>query len=324
MQRLVDPTAPELAPADPSGWLFTLLSLATTAAGLALSWAAFSSAAFSLPFSWAAWILGQLLVATAFVQWFGILHECGHRTFFRRRWINTAVGQVAGFFALIPYASWQRVHSLHHRWTGWQDLDPTTEGLSKPHGKLDRLVANVCWRYWIPIFSVIYRLANYWHLPRLKRYLPRGAARPMLVNAAVLFALYAGIAIWLGPALLLRLTGVGLLLGLMFQDVFLLGQHTHVPQNLSHGEKVDPIPFAEQELFTRSVLFPHFISRYVLFGADEHELHHMFPSIPGYHLRGLECPTENGIDWWRFTLAARRLPGEVFLFQNRHQTGLEI
>ncbi len=146
----------------------------------------------------------------------------------------------------------------------------------------------------------------------------------MLINAAVLLLLYAGLGWWLGPALLLRLGGVGLLLGLMFQDVFLLGQHTHVPQNLAQGAKVEPIPFVEQEIFTRSVLFPRLVSRFVLFGADEHELHHMFPSIPGYHLRGLECPTENGIGWWRFTLAARRLPGEVFLFQNRHQTGLEI
>lgn len=317
-EKEIDPDAPGLAPRDPDGWLYTLLTLAVSAAGLALSWD------HGWRWSWAAWLGGQLLVATAFVQWFGILHECGHRTFFRSRAVNLLVGQVAGFFALIPYACWQRVHWLHHRWTGWQDLDPTTEGLAKEHGRFERLLANFCWRCWIPLFSVIYRLANYWHLPRLRRFLPRGAFAPMVANAAALLLLYAALGWVLGPLQLLRLVGLGLLLGLIFQDIFLLGQHTHVPQNLARGAKVDPIPFREQEVFTRSVLFPPLFSRFVLFGADEHELHHMFPSIPGYHLRELGCATENGIDWWRFTLAARRLPGEVFLFQNRRQTGLSL
>lgn len=314
MEPKIELEAAAFSPRDSAGLGYTVLSAIQTVAGLALSWER----------GWLLWVLGQLLVATAFVQWFGILHECGHRTFFRQRWLNSGVGQVAGFFALIPFACWQRVHSLHHRWTGWQDLDPTTEGLSKPHGRFERWLANLCWRWWIPTFSVIYRLANYWHLPRLRRFLPKGALRPMVINAVVLAALYLALAIWLGPVLLLRLVGLALFLGLVFQDVFLLGQHTHVPQNLAEGAKVEPIPFKEQEVYTRSVLFPPLISRLVLFGADEHELHHMYPSIPGYYLRGISYDTENGVGWWRWILAARRVPGEVFLFQNRRQTGLDL
>lgn len=318
MELTLDPTAEELTPADPAGWFFAAISLATTAAGIFISW----------DHGWtlgpAAWLLGQVLVAVAFVQWFGILHECGHHTFFRSRFTNALFGHLAGFLALIPFASWQRVHALHHRWTGWQDKDPTTAGLARPHGRLDRLVANFCWRCCIPIFSVIYRLSNYWHLPRLRRYLGPGALRPMATNALVLLLLYGGLIYVLGAGTVLRLVGLGLLLGLMFQDLFLLGQHTHIPQNLAGDNPVEPIPFVEQDVFTRSVLFPDWVSRYVLFGSDAHELHHMFPNIPGYHLRGIEVPTENNISWWRFFREARRLPGEVFLFENRNQTGLRL
>ena len=63
------------------------------------------------------------------MQWFAVLHECGHRTMFRARRFNTLAGVVAGFLTMIPYRSWVRVHGRHHKWTGWQDLDPTTESL---------------------------------------------------------------------------------------------------------------------------------------------------------------------------------------------------
>ena len=69
------------------------------------------------------------MLALALVQWFAVLHECGHETLFRGKRANSIVGQVAGFFALIPFYNWKRVHARHHKWTGWQDVDPTTAAL---------------------------------------------------------------------------------------------------------------------------------------------------------------------------------------------------
>src|SRR5262245_14642214 len=76
------------------------------------------------------WLVGQLLLSAALVEWFVLLHECGHGTLFSSRWANTLTGQLAGVFAGIPFPIWTRVHGRHHKWTGWQDLDPTTEALS--------------------------------------------------------------------------------------------------------------------------------------------------------------------------------------------------
>ena len=71
------------------------------------------------------WILGQLILALAFVQWFVLLHECGHDTLFRSRRPHAIAAHAAAFFSIVRYACWTRVHGRHHRWTGWQDMDPT-------------------------------------------------------------------------------------------------------------------------------------------------------------------------------------------------------
>jgi omega-6 fatty acid desaturase (delta-12 desaturase) len=276
--------------------------------------------------SWALWTVGQMLLAVAFVQWFIILHECGHGILFRTRRLHLIVGHIAGFFALIPFESWKRVHARHHRWTGWQDLDPTTAALvPRPLGRLESWVADAAWRSWIPLFSVLYRLSNYWHLPRLWRLFPRRASRQWLVgNALALLALYGSLVALIGPGMLARLVGVALLLSLIAEDPLLLSQHTHMPLDLSGGKPVSPYPTIAQEVFTRSLRFPDWVSRLVLLGFDAHELHHMYPFIPGYDLRRIPYGTGNDMPWWNWLQTAKRVPGTVFLFQNRRQTGLDI
>lgn len=79
----------------------------------------------------------------------------------------------------------------------------------------------------------------------------------------------------------------------------------------------------EQEVFTRSLRFPAWLSAWLV-RVDAHELHHMYPFVPGYRLSAIDYPTENEIGWWRWVRGAKRLPGEVFLFQNRDETGADI
>jgi fatty acid desaturase len=74
------------------------------------------------------------------------------------------IGQVAGFFSIIPFYNWKRVHGRHHKWTGWQDVDPTTATLvPRELSRAERVLVNVCWRFWIPLFSVLYRINNFWN-----------------------------------------------------------------------------------------------------------------------------------------------------------------
>jgi len=304
-----------LRPTDTEGATVALACLATTASGVALS----------LSTHWWAWLVGQLLLGLSFTQWFAVLHECGHETLFRTKRLHAPLGQLAGFFALIPFRNWKSVHRRHHKWTGWQDIDPTTEALvPRELGRAERTIVNVCWRYWIPLFSVIYRTNNFWNWPRLKTLFPKRSERSALAaNIIGLVVAYAAVVAWLGVATSVRVFGVALIITLVAQDLLLLSQHTHIPQKLSGGEDVRPFPTLEQETFTRSLAFPRWLSA-ILLHIDAHELHHMYPFVPGYRLGEVQYETENEIGLVAWIRGARALPGELFLFHNRLETGADI
>jgi fatty acid desaturase len=273
-----------------------------------------------------AWLAGEGLLALAFVQWFVLLHECGHETLFRTRRLHGALGHVAGFFAMIPFACWRRVHYRHHKWTGWQDLDPTTAALvPRPLGRLERALVNTCWKHWIPIFSLIYRLNNFWNPARLWGLF---AARPearrtLIVNIVLLGLVYTVVLAVVGPAAALRSVGMALVAAFVIEDVLLLSQHTHVPMHVSGGRDVHPFPALAQEPFTRSLRLPGWLS-WLWLRFDAHELHHMYPFVPGHRLAEVPYTAHNEVSWRRWVLAARAVPGEVFLFQNRNESGFDI
>ncbi|MEP6493897.1 MAG: fatty acid desaturase [bacterium] len=271
------------------------------------------------------WLLGQLLLALSLVQWFALLHECGHETLFRSKWPHAFVGRVAGFFSLIPFYNWKRIHGRHHKWTGWQDVDPTTASLvPRELGQLERALVNVCWKCWIPLFSVIYRVNNFWNWPRLRALFARPDERRRLAASTIaLLATYGVIVAFVGAAAALRAVGLGLVLSLIAEDLLILSQHTHIPQQISHGEPVRPFPTVEQEVFTRSLVFPRWLSA-LLLHIDAHELHHMYPFVPGYRLGGVTYETENEIGVWAWIRGARAMPGETLLFHNRLETGADI
>jgi omega-6 fatty acid desaturase (delta-12 desaturase) len=318
-ERPTRPPAPSelrhLQPQNSHGGALILLCLSLTFGGIWLS----------VQTRVAAWMIGQILTAAAFLHWFVILHECGHETLFRSRRWHRFVGPVAGAFSLIPFAAWTRVHGRHHKWTGWQDLDPTTAALvPRERSRASRVVVNVCWRLWIPLFSCVYRIENYWNLPRLKRlFTGQREQRTIQKSLLSLLALYSATLLIVGPATLTRVAGLAILLSFIAEDVLLLSQHTHVPQHVSQGAPVRPYPAPEQEVFTRSLRLPGWASAWLLH-FDAHELHHMYPFVPGYHLRAIRYRPEHEIGWWQWIRGAKQLRGDVLLFQNREESGWEL
>jgi fatty acid desaturase len=305
-----------LKPRNLAGSLYTAFCVGLTGSALLLS----------ISNNLVLWIVGQVMLAVALLQWFVLLHEAGHKTLFRSVRLNGYVGHLAAFFAGIPFECWKAIHGMHHHWTGWQDLDATTVTLvPKKRAWWENFLVNVCWKLWIPVFSIVYRLSNYWHLPRLVRLFPRKRQRWRLTgNWVLLLGAYAVIIYLVGAGSVLRLVGIGFFLSLVIQDPLILSQHTHIPMRLSHGEVVQPFAPAEQELFTRSLEFPSWFSTLVLLNMDAHELHHMYSGVPGYDLRRIDYCTENSMHWWRWLMKAKSVPGEVFLFQNRNQSGFDI
>ena len=116
------------------------------------------------------WI-GQLTLSFFFLQTFILLHECGHLNFFKTRFLNAFFGQIFGFLTMIPFYSWTHMHNLHHKWTGWRDLDPTTEKTVELQGAhFMRWIVNISWFLFIPIFFLSYMLSNYWNIFKIKRH----------------------------------------------------------------------------------------------------------------------------------------------------------
>jgi fatty acid desaturase len=304
-----------LRSSNAAGWIYLA---ATTAATVAGAWLSLMPQAI-----W--WLAGQLLLAATLVQWFIVLHECGHHTLFRASVLNEAAGHLAGFFAVIPYDTWKRVHNRHHKWTGWQDVDPTTARLSvAPAGRMARGLVNVCWKYWIPLFSLLYRLNNFWNIPRLLGLFRSNAVRRRLtVNTAAMAIGYVLVGTIVGPSVLARVLGFATLLAFIAEDLLLISQHTHVPMGLSNGKDVIPHPAIDQEQFTRSLRLPAWLSP-LLLHFDAHELHHMYPFVPGYRLSEIPYSPTNEVSCWKWIPAARGVPGEVLLFQNRHQSGYDV
>ena len=303
-----------LEASDAMGALFSLAAALLTAGGVALA-----SADSAL-----LWAAGQVLLALAFLQWFSLLHEAGHGILFRSPSPNRVVGWIAGFLTLIPFPSWCVVHGAHHRWTGWRDLDASSEILApRPRRAVERGLWNVAWATWLPLFSIVYRWSNFWNVARFLRFHPE-SVRAAIVPGALHLLGYAALAVVVGPGQLVALVGPGLLLGLALHDLVLLSQHTHIPTPSSQGVEARPRSGREQATYTRSVALPPWLGVGLLCGIGEHELHHAFPQVPGYRLHRIPASPPRRVHALAFLRQAKRLRGTQFLFSDAEATGLDV
>ena len=63
------------------------------------------------------WITYSLLSGTTAMGFWVLAHECGHGAFSKNKLLETLVGYLLHSVLLVPYFSWQRSHSIHHRFT---------------------------------------------------------------------------------------------------------------------------------------------------------------------------------------------------------------
>jgi omega-6 fatty acid desaturase (delta-12 desaturase) len=275
------------------------------------------------------WAAGQILLSIAMVQWFCLLHEAGHHTLFRARSPHVLVGHVAAFFSGLPFPSWKTVHNLHHKWAGWQDVDPTTATFApRPPGqersRFEMILGNLCWKLSIPYFAIHYRVAflKFWRIKNAATDL--AGKRSITTGTLGLLASYALLAAVLGPMLFVKIFALSAVLSLVWVEPIMLSQHTHIPMKLAKGASVAAIASAEQEPYTRSLRVPGWMAAAILFHFDAHELHHMYPWLPGYALRKVPYATVNEMRLFPWLLAVKRMSAEDFMLKNRNDTGNDV
>lgn len=101
---------------------------------------------FLIPFLW-------VFTGTALTGFFVLGHDCGHRSFAKRRWVNDLVGHIMFLPLLYPFHSWRIQHNHHHKHTNKLDVDTawnplTPENYEKQPWIIRLGYLGVRWRFW--------------------------------------------------------------------------------------------------------------------------------------------------------------------------------
>jgi omega-6 fatty acid desaturase (delta-12 desaturase) len=127
-----------------------------------LWWAAVRCAAVS---PWLA-LLPLLPIILLTVRIFGLMHECGHGSLFRSRWLNRAVGFLLGVVSGMPQYVWSQHHNYHHAHNGNWDRyrGPYTTLSTDEYAALTRtqqhMYRNKCSAAAAPLAGFIYLIFN--------------------------------------------------------------------------------------------------------------------------------------------------------------------
>jgi len=125
---------------DGPGLLQLTLHLAVLAAG-AVVW---GQRELALPLR----LLGLLLLGAGLAFGFCAMHEAGHGTAFRRRWLNDGVAWWAGVLSFYNADFYRRYHQWHHRYTHLVGLDPELDD-PPPHDRASYLLELSGLSWWL-------------------------------------------------------------------------------------------------------------------------------------------------------------------------------
>lgn len=265
--------------------------------------------------------VGQFILSFFFLQTFILLHECAHLSFFKTRSINTVMGHLFGFLSVIPFYSWQQMHNLHHRWTGWRDKDPTTESTVQPStSKAKNQIVNIAWKLWIPLFYLSYKLSNYWNLFKIKRFINPKKYQKAKLQILVYLVVYA-ILFYFFWEFIMHVFMYAFAISLLWKELVIMTQHGHIEIPISNSKEVKPISYLEQVKYTRSFYVHEIFAKYFLFNFNLHEAHHAHPAIPAYKLETihLESPRKPTFFYWLGR--AKKMKGVDYIFKTSKHTG---
>ena len=227
-----------------------------------------------------AWVV-PLLIAHGYVLAFVFcaFHETAHRTAFRTRWPNTAIGTLAGLLIFWPYRNYRVYHWEHHRFTQDEARDPELY-FPKPASLATYLLVLT------GVPNLIRRLDDLLRLVcgRADRPWMTAADGPALImEARAYLAVYAAVAlaslmarsplplvVWIGP----------LLAGQAFLRPYLLAEHTACASTRD---------CLENTRTTRTWRLVHFFA----WNMPYHAEHHAYPAVPFHALPRLHGHVES-------------------------------
>ncbi len=257
-------------------WTTLVINVLAVAAGY---WAIAMVPWFLLPIAW-------IFTGTALTGFFVLGHDCGHRSFANRKWVNNWVGHLMMLPLIYPFQSWRILHNHHHKHTNKVEIDNAWHPF-KPefYDSLDNFKQ---WGY-RRLRGKFWWLASIVHWAGLhfdwrpfegkQRSQVRFSALFVLVGAAIGFPLLIGtlgvwgfVKFWLLPWLVYH----------FWMSTFTLVHHT-----------APHIPFASENEWSEAQAqlagtvhcdYPAWVE-FLCHDINVHVPHHLSTAIPSYNLR---------------------------------------
>lgn len=209
---------------------------------------------------------------------FMAVHETAHKTAFRSRGLNLAVGYLSGFIIGLPYEYYCLFHWDHHRYTQDPDKDPELIVGVKPASDTQLAIAytgllQVAGRLRLMLGHAITGKVVVPWIPENKSGTIVAEARAYVASYALLLAL----SLWFSSALLLWVWIVPLIIGRFFLRPYLYAEHTGCDRTRSAFQNT-------RTTYTGAIV------KWIAWNMPYHVEHHAYPSIPFHAL-----PKLNGI-----------------------------
>ncbi|MEM6445485.1 MAG: fatty acid desaturase [Cyanobacteria bacterium J06642_2] len=246
----------------------------------------FNPSPWLLPFEW-------IFTGTALTGWFVIGHDCGHRSFARKLWVNNLVGTVMFLPLIFPFHGWRLGHDRHHRYTNHIEFDNAwrpfsqvefteASGLIRSAYKLTR--TGLWW-----MASTLHWARTHFINPELLE--PRGKRdRHQFYQSAIIVVVFGATAL---PALTYftgwwGLVKFWLMPWLVFHfwlSTFTIVHHTHPDISFKTAAEWNA---AEAQLSgTVHCDYPAWVE-WLCHDINVHIPHHVSTGIPSYHLRAAD------------------------------------
>jgi fatty acid desaturase len=229
-----------------------------------------------LAFAATIWVV-PLIVAHGYALAFLFcpFHECAHRTAFRTRWLNAALGRVIGVLIFRPYDNYRVYHWDHHRFTQDPDRDPELS-FPKPSSPAAYLLNLTGLPYlrrrFIDMLALVAGRAE-------RPWMPTSEHRGLIGEARAHLAIYLGaaaISVALGSWTLAIVWFLPFLVGQVFMQPYLLAEHTgcaHTRDSLTNTRTT--LTWAPVRLFAWNMPY--------------HAEHHAYPAVPFHALPQLHA-----------------------------------
>ncbi|HEY9825073.1 MAG TPA: fatty acid desaturase [Stenomitos sp.] len=238
--------------------------------------------------SWLFYPLFWFIQGTLFWSLFVVGHDCGHGSFSSHKWLNNLVGHLSHTPILVPFHGWRISHRTHHANTGNVDTDESWYPVSETkYGQMswpEKLI-----RFYLPLLAYPIYLFRRSPDRQGSHFNPNSPLfRPSekwdVITSSVLLFSMVGLLAWIGFqwgfVFLFKFYLMPYLVFVVWLDLVTFLHHTEPDIPWYRG---DDWYFLKGALSTIDRDYGFINSIHHNIGT--HVAHHIFSSIPHYHLK---------------------------------------